>query len=135
MMFAPPQMPTFLPPAAARASVECGLDPLRHEGVRRTALHRQGLSLFVSHDEYWHPKRRWVAPRLEADVEHPLPQHDRPGRGIDLVHDRGVGLGLRVEHPVVKPLPTIPSPLPARTFGPVMNPSNDIDISPTTLLM
>lgn len=27
--------------------LECGLDPISHEGVGRTSLHGQGLSLFV----------------------------------------------------------------------------------------
>jgi hypothetical protein len=99
MMFAPPQMPTFLSPAAARASSSAAS----------------------------------IAPRLEPDVEHPLPDHDCPGRGIDLIHDRGVGIRLRVEPPVVKPVRIVPIPLPTRTFGPVMNPSSDIEISDVTL--
>jgi hypothetical protein len=71
---------------------QCGLGPIRHEGLGCTALHGQGLSLFVSHYEDRHPEWRLVAPRLETDLEHPLPNHDRPGRGIDLIHDRGLGL-------------------------------------------
>jgi hypothetical protein len=91
--------------------LECSLDPIRHEGVGRTALHGQGLSRFVSHDEHRHVERWRVAPRLEADVEHPLPYQDRPVRGIDLIQDRGVGLRLRVESPVVEPIPTVPHPI------------------------
>jgi hypothetical protein len=34
-----------------------------------------------------------------------------------------------VEHPVVKAIPIVPIPLPTRTFGPVTNPSSDIEIS------
>ena len=45
-----------------------------------------------------------------------LPQQDRPGRGIDLVHDRGVGLRLRVEHPVVKPISIVAHHFPAKRF-------------------
>jgi hypothetical protein len=57
------------------------------------------------------PNGGGVAPRLETDVEHPLPYQDRPGRGIDLIHDRGVGLRLRVELPVVKPIPIVSHPI------------------------
>jgi hypothetical protein len=74
--------------------------PIRHEGVGRTALHWQRLSRFVSHDEHRHPVGRRVTPRLETDIEHPLPDHDRPGRSKELVHDRGVGLRLGIELPV-----------------------------------
>jgi hypothetical protein len=45
-----------------------------------------------------------IAPRLEPDVEHPLPDQDRPGRGIHLIHDRVIGLGLRIELPIVEPV-------------------------------
>ena len=40
--------------------LECGLDPIRHEGVGRPALHGQRLSAFVSHDEHRHPERRRI---------------------------------------------------------------------------
>ena len=110
-MFAPPQMPTFLSPAAARAQLECCLDPIRHEVVGRTALHGQGLSLFVSHYEHRHPEWRRVAPRLETHVEHPLPYKDRPGQRVFLVNDRGVGVRLRIEHPIVESLPIVSHPV------------------------
>jgi hypothetical protein len=32
---------------------------------------------------------------------------DNPGRGIDLIHDRVIGLGLRIELPIVEPVPTV----------------------------
>jgi hypothetical protein len=65
----------------------------------------------VRQDEHRHPEGRRVAARLETDVEHPLPDQDRPGRGILLIHDRGVGLRLRTEHPVVKPIPIVSHPI------------------------
>jgi hypothetical protein len=36
------------------------------------------LSLFVGHDKHRHPERGRIAPRLEPDVEHPLPNQDAP---------------------------------------------------------
>jgi hypothetical protein len=48
----------------------------------------------------------------EADVEHPLSNQDRPGRGTDLIHDRDVGLRIRPELPIVKAIAIVPNPVP-----------------------
>jgi hypothetical protein len=47
---------------------------------------------------------RRVSPRLEADVEHALPDHDRSRPRVTLRPEFGIGVGFAGEHPIVKPI-------------------------------
>ena len=98
----PPQIPTSLPPAAARAcSSAASIPPVTNVYVVPPCM---GIG----------SRRSWVTTKTgipngggsphgsNSDVEHPLADDDRPGARVDLVADLGVGVRAPVEHPVVQ---------------------------------
>ena len=62
---------TFLSPAAARACVERGVEPVGDERERRPALLRQRLAGVVGEDEDRDAERRVVAPPAVRDRDRP----------------------------------------------------------------
>src|SRR5437762_746925 len=102
MIFAPPQMPTSLSPAAARACSKGSLDP-RHEGVRRSSLHGLRLPRLVGQYEHRHTERWRIPPRLEPGIEHPPADQNRSGGCVAFGDQLSIGIGLGAELPVGEP--------------------------------
>jgi hypothetical protein len=114
---------------------DAGLEAAGHECVGRAALLRDhGLRAMSDHED--RPmKGRVLAPRLLAEVEHATANHHRARAPEEIIEDLAAVLGLAaiVEHPLMERLATVPHPLSMPTFGPVLNPSRDIEWSANTL--
>jgi hypothetical protein len=117
------------------------LDALGDEAVGRASVLGHRGPGAVGDDEHRHRERRVVAPRRLTDVEHRPADQDGAGAVVQLVADLGVDVA-RVTgavvavaevgdpgHLPVELVAALPSGSPGRGSGPVMKPSNDIEVS------
>ena len=78
-MFAPPPDADVLVVGGGTGQFECGLDPIRHERVGRPALFMGSGSLALrASRERRNPERRGWPDGSNPDIQHPLPDQDRP---------------------------------------------------------